>query len=284
MKPQAPPRFVLIPIRLYLLFGGVLAQLGWLFLGLGLLFFQFFAGDILVDSYRFQGPMEITQGVITEVYETIAEENEVEIVAHEYRFVLQGKNYEGVSYVTGQYLPLQSSVPIRYKVDDPQVSRIQRPHFRSHLFRAGLVWFLAILPLLGLTFICFTLPGKLKALRLLKWGEVTQGRLIAREATNMSVNEEPVYKLSFAYRAQGRHYECVTRTHLIETLQDERQELLFYLPQRPAQAVLKDALPGRLYFDGQGRLQSRKAQRSLFMLAAPTLAIALNFMLFFWKY
>lgn len=276
MQLQSPPRTLLLPVRIQALFGGVMNQLGWIFFGFGLIFVFIFALDGLIAAQQFRGPLMQAQATVVEVYETNAEVSDVEVVGHHYRFEVQGVSYEGTSFITGQEVKEGSVVPILYQPDNPLISRIDLPGFRAIIFGGVLVWITALFPLMGLIFIVIGLSSGRKSLHLLRWGELATGRLIAKEATNTEINDETVYKLTFSFQVKGKTYETIAKTHLPYLLEDEQKESLFYLPTDPRQAVLKDAIPGHIYIDQRGQIQTQSPNKSLLLLLAPVAGFIIN--------
>lgn len=276
MPLQSPPRFLLLPVRIQALFGGFMNQFGWIFFGFGLIFVLLFALDGLIASQQFKGPLSQASAIVVEVYDTSAEVNEIEVVGHHYRFEVSGVPYEGTSYITGGEVEEGATVPILYKPENPVISRISLPGFRSVLFGSPLVWLTALFPIVGLVFICLGFSSGIKSLRLLRWGKLAKGRLINKEPTNTEINEETVYKLTFSFQVKGKMYECIAKTHLTYLLEDEEKESLFYLPADPSQAVLKDVIPGQLYIDAQGQIQTRSPTKSLLLLLIPVASIVIN--------
>ncbi|HYV28317.1 MAG TPA: hypothetical protein VFA77_12335, partial [Candidatus Eisenbacteria bacterium] len=59
-----PPRQVPLLIRLRLLFGGTSAQMGWFFLGFGMIFFWVFTRHADLTSWtRFHGKLATAEGI-----------------------------------------------------------------------------------------------------------------------------------------------------------------------------------------------------------------------------
>lgn len=125
-------------------------------------------------------------------------------------------------------------------------------HFRLFLFEfpkeapLPAAVMISLFPLIGLVFIGVGLRRGLRALRLLRRGIPATGRLVARERTNVTINDRPVVRLTFEFKTvDGRTARAATETHLVENLSDGAGEDLLYDPEDPAAAVFLDDLPGK---------------------------------------
>src|SRR5690606_3932930 len=99
---------------------------------------------------------------------------------------------------------------------------------------------------IGFVIVWFGIRNGLRAIQLLRDGELTTGALMNKTATNVQVNNQPVYKFTFSFTASNRRtYETIAKTHNVAFLEDEEAEFLVYNPLRPEQAVLVDSLPGK---------------------------------------
>ena len=105
---------------------------------------------------------------------------------------------------------------------------------------------LGCFPFIGLAFIAVGLRKGLRALRLLRNGIYTQGRLVGEQATAVQINDTTVMAMTFEFKTvDGRSARCVANTHLVHDLKDDAEEPLVYAPEDPSVAVLLDELPGK---------------------------------------
>lgn len=126
-------------------------------------------------------------------------------------------------------------------------------HFRLFLVEAFLkgqgewgMLFIIIFPIIGLGMISVGVRKGLKALRLLKGGIPAVGRVVARQVTNVRINDVPVMALTFEFKTvDGRTARCVAKTHLTQDLENDDGEALVYDPKDASIAVLLDDLPGK---------------------------------------
>jgi hypothetical protein len=270
-----PPRHIPWLVRAQLLFGGFPNQFGWLFFGFGLVFVWTFGLSADLSSILFAlGEVETTRGVVTEVEETNASENDTTIYANYYSFRVERveTEYEGVSYATGYEFSPGQSVVVEYLRRDPNLSRIEGT--RRNIFGPWVLCFVLLFPLVGLSFMIFGLKNGFKANRLLVDGKVGLGVLKSKEPTNTRVNEQTVYKLTFEFTDEyGGRYEVVAKTHQSRVLEDEAQERLLYDPHQPTYAVMLDSLPGTPDIDEMGNIQPAGLMRGGLVLIVPLLTL-----------
>jgi len=267
------PRGVPTTLRLQVLFGGVVGQMGWFFLGFGMIFVWVFGtrADIL-SLYHFRGRLATATGVVLASDSTNVSYNERPVFAHRYSFVTpDGQQRDGVSCSVDRLEP-GSRVTVEYRDTDPSVSRIQG------MGRGVLPWwvclFVCIFPAVGIGFIIPALRQGRKACRLLGNGRLAAGILQAMEPTGSSINDRPVYRMVFGFQAEdGRAYEATANTHEPERLRDQQRELLLYDPYDPSYAVLLDSLPGSPEIDLKGSFRARRPAAALGVLLAPMLTI-----------
>lgn len=239
------PRPVGPTLTIRVMFGGVLSQLGWIFLGFGLIFVAAFQpGAGMAAVARFSGDLASGQGMVTGWRRLNLSINDQPVYETSYAFEPgDGSRYSGASYETGSHRNRGDAVPIEYRADDPAVSRIEG--MRSTPGGLG-VSFVYVFPLIGLVFVLFSIHRGLRARSLLAIGRLGHGTLLSKEPTNTTVNNQRVYKLTFEFEAEdGMTYQAVAKSHLPARLEDEAQERLVYDPRRPADAVLLDELPAR---------------------------------------
>lgn len=274
-----PPRSVPLLVRLRVLLGGFLNQFGWIFFGFGLVFvWAFTLNADLTSWYRFRGPLDTTEGKAIDCKKTLFSEGGSEnskgtpVYAIHYAFTAaDGKEYKGLSYITGKQFEQGQKVTIEYPQGKPQTSRIkgmrQKPVGPFGIFPV-------VFPMIGLLFIIRGIKKGIKANRLLTLGEQTTGRLKSKEITNTKVNKKPVYKLTFEFNTpEGKTYETLVKTHETGKLEDQAEEPLLYDPVRPSYAVMLDDLPGNPRINDNGNIQAGSASVTIMVLIIPLATI-----------
>jgi len=273
-----PPRHVPWLVRSQVLFGGFASQFGWLFFGFGLIFVWIFGLNADFGGILFSvGEVGSAEGVVLQVEATGASVNERPVYAYTYTFRVesQEREYQGVSYSTGRQYEPGWPVTVEYLSSRPDFSRILGT--RQAAFGPWVLCLVLLFPLIGLVFMLGGFVGGLKGNRLLAQGKVTVGELTSKEPTNTSINNQPVYKLTFAFRADdGGIYEVVSKTHLPQLLEDEVEEQLLYDPRNPANAVMLDNLPGSPDIDEMGYIHVTDLKRGLLPLVLPGLTVLVH--------
>jgi hypothetical protein len=266
------PREVPISVRLRVLFGGFYNQLGWIFLGFGLIFVWTFALHAdFASIFLFRLQTKTTIGIVESMQTTNAMENDIPIYEVKYQYFDNlGRQYSGTSYITG--IPMiETRVSVEYLSNFPSISRVSG--MRRETF--GPVATLAIVfPIIGLGFLSFGIKYGLKANRLLSEGKIAFGKLISTERTGGRINNRPILKMTFNFTAEdGLDWDVSAKTHEPEDLRDEVEEPLLYDPNHPSTAVLLDDLPGSAEFDSNGQLVPAKFLETIKILLIPCLSI-----------
>jgi Protein of unknown function (DUF3592) len=263
------PRRVPRSLQVVNLFNGF-SQVGWLVFGFGMIFFWAFTSNADLSFLTFRGSHETVEGRVTEVKETGASENRVQVRANHYEYSVAGKFLTGTSYSTGPNVATGEMVTVEYDQDDPARSRIEG--MRRAMFGPG-VLFVALFPLIGLVLLIPAVITGLKRNRVLRDGLVANGKLISKHATNVRINRMPLYELRFEFTSRdGRRCEAKARTTDTSRLEDEAQEPLLYDPADPTRAYLLDDAPARPQFEPNGDLRGNPA-RAIRMMILPAIVI-----------
>ncbi len=270
------PRRVPFGLRLRMLVAGP-AAFAWFWLAITGPISTIFLRNADLSWWRFRGPVESTRGVVTACDRTGASEggskgrSGTPIYANRFTFERAGESLEGVSYATGRCLAAGTAVAVEYPADAPERSRIVG--MRSATFGPE-VLFVAIFPLIGFGMLAFASRSRWRELRLLGAGKLGHGTLVGEEATNVSVNKQPVMKLRFDLVSEaGTHHEVVVKTHRTEALKDDPRERLLYDPASPQVAVAWDLLPGPPRVDATGAIEPPGFASSAVALLLPALAM-----------
>jgi hypothetical protein len=273
-----PPRRVPLSLSLLNIFNGF-AQIGWLVFGFGMIFGWTFAGNADFSSVTFRGPHAQAAGRVTSVVPTGASENRRRVMAHRYEFSVAGSTLRGTSYTDGESKSAGDEVTIEYDADHPERSRIAG--MRRAQFTAG-VGFVMIFPFIGAVLVLFATRTGFRRNRLLRHGILAEGKLLGRERTNVVINGQPVWALTFEFTARdGRRHEAAARTTDPARLEDEAQEPLLYDPDRPESAYVLDEAPARPQFEPNGDLRDRPA--GFLSVVLPGIVIAANLLVLAYK-
>jgi len=278
-----PPRHVPALVRVSNLFGGFLNQFGWAWAGItGLILWFFLPNADVTGLYYFRGNPATAPGRVTASEETNFSEDETDVYAHTYRFTgPDGVEREGVSYDTGRRLDAGADVTVEYVPEAPAVSRIRGMRRKPFGIEGwgGMVALgvMGVFSLLGLVFLVSGVWKGIKANRLLASGRLALGRLTKRESTNTRINEQTVWKFTFAFEGgDGRTHETTAKTHQADRLSDPRGEFLLYDPAAPERAVLFDNIPGAVRISERGTLETDPSRKVLGSLVVPAIVLSVH--------
>jgi hypothetical protein len=261
-----------------LFLGGITGLLGWFFFAFGMIFVWIFACSTDVPAlWQFRGELESVRGQVVSVEQTSFSEGGAEhsdgtpVYAVHYRFTVGGRPYTGVSYRLGAPAEVEREVTVEYPAGKPARSRIRG--LRTAPF-GPVVLFVVIFPLVGAGFILGRLWTGWRQYYLLRYGELADGELVTKEPTSVSVNNQTVYKLTFAFQTSlGQPAQVAVRTHQPQRLQDDAREVVLYDPVRPSYGMTLDHLTCRPQLTEDGRVVPRSAPWALAALILPTLAL-----------
>lgn len=237
-----PPRWVPLPVVCSAMMG-LVGGLGAFFFLFGMIFVWVFGGDLRpLDEWRLARSTTTTEATVAKVIATNAEENEVTV--YEYRFTFRAPDERTVnarSYSRGRLWEPGETVMAWYVPDKPTVARLEGT--RLSIFPLWAL-FVLIFPAIGAAFLLWSAISGLRQIMLLRYGEVAGARWISAEATNTTLNDQPVMKYTYEFRASdGMTYRGSSRALLTSRLGDETEEPVLYLPSNPARSMLVDALP-----------------------------------------
>ena len=268
----ATHRNIPVSTKCRILFGGFKNQFGWAFFGFGMIFFWGFAMNSDLSFLYYTGEIIRVEGIATHSFEIDATEGNVTVIGNHYKFKTEdGLEFEGISYATGRSIQAGNIITIEYPEGKPHYSRIKG--MRRQIFHAVSLWVI-LFPFVGLVFILLGLKRSMRALRLLKYGKMTKGKLISKVRTNTKVNGRIVYKLTFGFKDEiGHEFELREKTHTPHLLQNESEERLLYLRHKPAYAIMLDSLPSSVSINADGKIESSPFIRMISVLFFPLLTL-----------
>jgi len=236
--------FIPLRLRILHLFGRTSFIIGFLFTLIGLIFVSYFSFQINWKIY-FAGKKDLvaTQGIITGFQETEYTTNDKPLFSYNYRYSDASESIYFGNFLEfeGQY-SIGQPVDIEYLIKAPSSSRFMgrdRKNFDQIMFLGGIGAIVA-----GLFFLIPSSRRTRRERKIIMSGLPTEGKLVLAEPTNLRVNEQPVYKLTFEFRSGRNTSErCSIRSHLIRNLSNEHKEKLIYDPRTPSNAIVIDTLP-----------------------------------------
>ena len=265
-----------------LLFGGIMNVMGYLFLLFGLVFVWAFDIPGTIEGFiNFQGELAEVQGEVTEILETNMYENDYMVYEVHFNYKERaGNSYENFSYSVNAPA-VGEKVVVEYNVANPYYSRIQGLRFSE-----APIWvsFVLIFPLTGLVIVLFGLAKGFAAISIVRKGELAEGTLKSKTITPVRINNQPVYKLTFEFRARdGQIHQCDSKTHLPDKLQDDQMEKIIYDPGKPEKGLLLDAIPVKMKVEGSSYVFSSDGGIlfSVLNLILPVITLIFIYYIFF---
>ncbi len=226
-------------------FGRSSFNIGFLFALIGLIFVVYFSFQ-LNWKIIFAGKDDFrsTTATVTEFHETQYTLNDNTLFEYHYRYTVPGRKPFSGSFLeySGAYRNGQD-IRIEYLENDPGISRFSgkdRRNYDKVMFLAGVGGLLV-----GFSFLYPSCRKTRRERKILIAGLPSRGRLIHAEPTNLKINEQTVYNLTYEYETyQGKSQKFSLRSHMIRNLSEEHTENLVYDPGHPDKAVVVDTLPG----------------------------------------
>jgi hypothetical protein len=235
-----PPRHVPRRLVLRLLFGrrAVVWWIAWMFpiVGMG------FALGVQITRTTYSAS---TTGTITTVEDTGRQDNDHEVYRVSFELVDRaGVRYRGTFETTKHVEP--GTQELAYRPENPADARIPTP-LRE---RTRITIIALALAGVGILIVLGEMAKGRAALRLLRYGEPTTGKLVARE----EVDDAPD-RLTFEYEARGKLRRLVVAADA--RIEDDEHEPMVFDVKNPDHAVTLDDLPGHPEIREDGSLASR---------------------------
>lgn len=269
-----PPRHVPIFTKATVLFGGFMQQFGWVFFAMGSLFAWIFVPASEARFWFEAGKdWQEVPGMVVSGEATNSTVNDVTVYRYLHAFEVNGQRFTGKSFAVGQRFAEGEEVTVRYDAN--------RPADGSHIVGSqravfpALVLFVLIFPLLGTVFIIIGLRQNWQAIRLLEIGEFTRGTMQSKVATNVEVNDRPVFKYQFEFEAGGRCHAATCKTHQTRLVEDEQREIILYDKYNPGFNVVFDAAGNMPAITPEGTLAGPSLGQALGLLL-PMVGLGVN--------
>ncbi len=273
LRMMTPPRSVPLSCRVAtLLNAGV--QVGFFVIAFSTPFFRIFVGNADLPALTFRGDRMKTNGVVTHVVDTRASENRRHIWEVRYRYSVDARQYEGVSYESGgSDRAAGDLVIVEYLKRDAERSRIDG--MRRGMFGAA-VLFVLIFPAIGfaITIVALIYGGHRNGI--LRRGVAVYARYKETRPTNTTINKRPVFEVIHEYRTlEGELHEASTRTTEVDSLTDDAEEMVLYDPAKSGSGVPVDSLTPLPELDEAGGFKGNMSG-ALLRLIWPATVIAGN--------
>jgi hypothetical protein len=253
-----------IPVRLWLglVFGHPLTQFGliWIAGCLGALL----SHHDLESRYTFD---RTATAHVDRVVEITDDDDNITGYRVYYRFNDESGSAHS-DYGFADQSPLRAEIEVRYDHEHPRASKPVT--FRSRFLHPSDLLYVLIAGGIGAAFLAWPAIRARRALRLLRYGRETRGKLIHKEVIESS--EGDTTKLTFEYEAEGAKHQLLVRPEYAGRLEDDEAEPMMYDIANPARAVMIDDLPGKpIIVDGE--LRARSGWWFVFALVVPAVIV-----------
>jgi hypothetical protein len=237
----SPPRSVPLPVICSAMLG-ITGSIGAIFLINGLLFTLIFTSGIRpIDTLRLALSKTTARGEVTSVSGTNSTENDVPVYEYEFTFTTnREERVSGRSYSTGREWSVEDTVTIEYVPEAPHIARIKGA--RTSTFTPW-VLFVLIFPAVGAGLFGWSAINGWQQVVLLRYGHIADARILSTRETGTTVNNSPILIYSYEIlTSAGETFQGSAKALPTDRLGDEESEPALYLPDKPSQSTLVDAI------------------------------------------
>lgn len=231
---EGPPRKVSLYSVIKVLFDDYTVQVGGAILMVGILFMQLSVGQSLfVEVVNFNGDWVQTSGRLLD-----NSSYRPDRYRHTFEFTVDNEVYKGVSYGEMGVREATENCLIEYREFNPRRSRVVGSSAEVFPALAGCC---LLAPLLGLIILLIGLRKKIRALYLLKYGLVTQGKTISVKPV-MASGGGRAYQFVFEFKVNEKTYEASCISKEKERVEDDDLYNVLYKANKPNKNIVYDAL------------------------------------------
>ena len=269
-------REVSLLLRLKILFGGSIIQVLYGVFAFLMLFVILFVKEADFSDFTLIGSTK-TKGNITNITQTNSRINKRYVFAFEYTFLVNDKIFNCTSFSTDT--PKNNEVIIEYLAKNPQNSRITDMRQKTFPIYVALI---VLFPFAVLLILFFALKKNLKAIALMKNGEIGYATFLRMEGTNVRMNNRQVMRVFYEFEDKnGKKHTFSFKSHEPEKITDEAREMLFYDVNNPKNNVLKDSLAIKIVLKENNNFKSPLFSQVILLLILPSIAVLMLLISFF---
>lgn len=231
---EGPPRKISFSSVIKVLFSDYTVQVGGAILMVGIFFMQISVGQSLFMEYvNVNGDWVETNGRLTD-HSTYTPDR----YRHLFEFTVNDQLYEGISYGELGKREATENCLIEYRASNPRRSRVVGTEAEVFPALAGCC---LLAPLFGLIILLIGLRQKIRALYLLKYGLVTQGKTVNVKPV-MASGGGRAYRFVFEFKVNDMTYEasCISKDK--ERVEDDDLYNVLYKENNPSKNIVYDAL------------------------------------------
>lgn len=239
---EGPPRKVSFFSAIKVLFDDYTVLVGAGILTVGLFFTQLSVGQSkFMELINISGDWEQTNGRLIN-YSMHGSNESGDFYRYSFEITVGGKLYQGTSYGAMPQDGVKEGMPeeclVEYRASNPRRSRIVGTS--AELYPVLAACFL-LLPLLGLVILLIGLKKNVRALYLLKYGILSQGKTISTKPV-AAIKGERAYKFVFEFDVNNKTYEASCLTKEKERVEDDELYNILYKENNPSNNIVYDAL------------------------------------------
>jgi hypothetical protein len=230
---EKPPRKMSFLAAIKVLFEDYTVQVGGAILVVGLFFTQLSVGQSeFMEVINISGDWEQTSGRVVE-----SSAIKDDFWRFKFEITVEGKMYEGISYGLLSEEEVRNCI-VEYRTFNPRRSRIVGSS--AELFPA-LAGYCLLAPLLGLIILLIGLKKQFRALYLLKYGIVSQGKTLSVTPVTAAGGGR-AYRFVFEFNVNDKSYEATCISKEMETVEDDNLYNVLYNEKNPSKNIVYDAL------------------------------------------
>ncbi|GJM60943.1 hypothetical protein [Persicobacter diffluens] len=187
----------------------------------------------------------IGDGTIDKIYRNYNEDGEVSAYEYVYTFHSPWGDKQWSSFSSKAKFKVQEPVEIEYSLENPDIHRIKGlTNTKSEGKKMGLIFILITICIAGLIYYLYSTS---RIVKVIEQGLITKAKLTNIYNTNITINEEPVFKFEFTFKGedQKNHLYSLKKTNRSSFNKSQKYPIC-YLPDSPTKAILLLELPQNL--------------------------------------
>ncbi|MEL6560678.1 MAG: hypothetical protein AAFQ94_20970 [Bacteroidota bacterium] len=209
-----------------------------IFLGSAVIFYLIYSeGD--TDDFKLNyGSTNVAYGYVVNIESTNVSVNDEDVERYFYRFSIDGEVFGGDCYGS-LYVDFDEKVKVQYLKSDPDVSRIVGgDNSISGLF---MIYFMGVVLIILVILMVRHFRKTMRYAGITANGVITKSTNRYVEPTNVSINDQPQFRLIYDYEAFDQSYSVEHKT--IYTDDFKMTERIVYDRNQPENAIIFSTLP-----------------------------------------
>ncbi len=230
-------------IGILLFFSKTTAVIGLVFTIVGIIIsYSFFISVFSPAQKDIEDEDPVTESVVTLVIPTNTSINGSTIYKYHYEFkTMSGEKVESSAENFAGIAEKGDTLLIQYNPDNPKETRLMN---LDEINLDWILYFTLLFVAIGIILMIFPIKDIIKKITIIKNGQIVYGKYAGKKATNVRINNSPVYRMFFKFTvSNGREYKIEAKTHRTQILQDGEKEPIIFDIRNPEDAFPIDFLP-----------------------------------------